>query len=42
VPNASYDVVLNPDWKALPGIPSGNDNIDVKISSNVNPTLTRC
>jgi peptide/nickel transport system substrate-binding protein len=35
-PNASYDVVLNPKWKALPGIPSGNDNIDVKINSNVN------
>ena len=36
VPNASYDVVLNPEWTALPGIPSGNDNIDVKIDSNVN------
>jgi peptide/nickel transport system substrate-binding protein len=36
VPNASYDVVLNPEWKAVPGIPSGFDNIDVKIDSNVN------
>jgi peptide/nickel transport system substrate-binding protein len=36
VPNASYDVVLNPDYTALPGIPAGTDNIDVKINSNVN------
>ena len=35
-PNASFDVVLNPKWTALPGIPSGTDNIDVKINSNVN------
>jgi peptide/nickel transport system substrate-binding protein len=36
VPNASYDDVLNPDWTALPGIPSGFDNVDIKIDSNVN------
>jgi len=35
VPNASYDVVLNPKWKPLPGIPAGHDNVDVKINSNV-------
>lgn len=35
-PNASFDVVKNPNWTPLPGIPSGYDNIDVKINSNVN------
>jgi peptide/nickel transport system substrate-binding protein len=34
-PLASYDDVLNPKYKPLPGIPAGHDNIDVKISSNV-------
>jgi peptide/nickel transport system substrate-binding protein len=37
VANESYDVVLNPHWaaEAIPGIPSGYDNVDVKVSSNV-------
>jgi peptide/nickel transport system substrate-binding protein len=35
VPNASYDVVKNADWSSVPGIPSGYDNVDVKINSNV-------
>jgi len=37
VANASYDVVKNPHWAAMkiPGIPSGYDNIDVKVSSNI-------
>ena len=37
VPNQSYDVVKNPKWaaEAIPGIPSGYDNVDVKISSNI-------
>jgi peptide/nickel transport system substrate-binding protein len=35
VPNASYSVVKNPKWTAIPGIPSGNVNVNVKINSNV-------
>ncbi|MHB8657086.1 MAG: ABC transporter substrate-binding protein [Solirubrobacteraceae bacterium] len=37
VPNASFQVVKNPHWasEAIPGIPSGYDNLSVKISSNV-------
>jgi peptide/nickel transport system substrate-binding protein len=37
VPNASFSVVKNPHWasEAIPGIPSGNADINVKISSNV-------
>jgi peptide/nickel transport system substrate-binding protein len=35
VPNQSYQVVKNPHWTAIPGIPSGSENISVKISSNV-------
>jgi peptide/nickel transport system substrate-binding protein len=37
VPNASYDVVQNPEWAkmAIPGIPAGHANVDVKISSNI-------
>jgi peptide/nickel transport system substrate-binding protein len=37
VANESYDVVKNPHWAAMaiPGIPAGHDNIDVKISSNI-------
>ncbi len=37
VPNASFQLVKNPHWTAgmIPGIPSGNSNINVKISSNV-------
>jgi peptide/nickel transport system substrate-binding protein len=35
VPNVSYSVVRNPNWTAIPGIPSGSVNqINVKISSN--------
>jgi peptide/nickel transport system substrate-binding protein len=38
VPNASFSAVKNPRWaaEAIPGIPSGNANINVKISANVN------
>jgi peptide/nickel transport system substrate-binding protein len=37
VANQSYDVVKNPEYakETIPGIPSGYDNIDVKVSSNV-------
>jgi peptide/nickel transport system substrate-binding protein len=35
VPNASFSVVKNPKWTAIPGIPSGNVNVNVKINSNV-------
>ncbi len=37
VPNASFSVVKNPQWASMsiPGIPAGNANINVKISSNV-------
>lgn len=37
VANTSYDVVKNPLWAkmAIPGIPSGYDNVDVKVNSNV-------
>jgi peptide/nickel transport system substrate-binding protein len=35
VPNASFSVVKNPKWTAIPGIPSGSVNVNVKISSNV-------
>jgi peptide/nickel transport system substrate-binding protein len=35
VANQSYDVVLNPKWKPLPGIPAGHVNVDVKVSANV-------
>jgi peptide/nickel transport system substrate-binding protein len=37
VANESYDVVKNPHWAAMaiPGIPAGYDNIDVKVSSNI-------
>ena len=37
VANQSYDVVKNPHWaaEAIPGIPSGYDNVDVKVSANV-------
>jgi peptide/nickel transport system substrate-binding protein len=36
VPNQSFSVVKNPNWskEAIPGIPSGHVNIDVKIVSN--------
>jgi peptide/nickel transport system substrate-binding protein len=37
VANQSYDVVKNPLWakEAIPGIPSGYDDVDVKVSSNI-------
>jgi peptide/nickel transport system substrate-binding protein len=37
VPNASYSLVKNPEWSKMniPGIPSGNVDVNVKISSNV-------
>jgi peptide/nickel transport system substrate-binding protein len=37
VANQSYDVVRNPHWaaEAIPGIPAGYDNVDVKVNSNV-------
>ncbi len=37
VPNQSFQVVKNPHWasEAIPGIPSGYNNISVKISANV-------
>ncbi len=34
VANKSYDVVKNPYWKPLPGIPAGQDNVDVTVNSN--------
>jgi peptide/nickel transport system substrate-binding protein len=34
-PEQSYDVVKNPDWTPIPGIPSGHVNVDVKVSANV-------
>jgi peptide/nickel transport system substrate-binding protein len=37
VPNASFSLVQNPRWaaEAIPGIPAGHVNVNVKISSNV-------
>jgi peptide/nickel transport system substrate-binding protein len=37
VPNVSFAVVRNPHWaaEAIPGIPSGKVDVDVKIQSNV-------
>jgi peptide/nickel transport system substrate-binding protein len=37
VPNQSYSLVKNPQWSKMniPGIPSGNVNVNVKISSNI-------
>jgi peptide/nickel transport system substrate-binding protein len=37
VPNQSFSVVKNPKWasEAIPGIPAGHVNVDVKISANV-------
>ena len=34
-PAQSYDVVKNPDWTPIPGIPSAHVNVDVKVSPNV-------
>jgi peptide/nickel transport system substrate-binding protein len=38
VPNVSFSEVKNPKWASMniPGIPAGNVNVNVKISSNVN------
>jgi peptide/nickel transport system substrate-binding protein len=38
VPNASFSVVQNPHWAAMaiPGIPAGHVNVNVKINPNVN------
>ena len=35
VPNQGFQVVKNPKWTPIPGIPSGTSDISVKISSNV-------
>jgi peptide/nickel transport system substrate-binding protein len=35
-PGQSYDVVKNPNWTPIPGIPSGHVNVDVKVNPNVN------
>ena len=37
VPNASFSLVKNPQWSKMdiPGIPAGNVNVNVKISSNI-------
>jgi peptide/nickel transport system substrate-binding protein len=37
VPNASFSLVKNPHWASMniPGIPAGNVNVNVKISSNI-------
>ena len=34
-PGQSYDVVKNPNWTPIPGIPSGHVNVDVKASPNI-------
>jgi peptide/nickel transport system substrate-binding protein len=34
-PNVSFDVVPNPNWKALPGIPAAHTSFAWKISSNI-------
>jgi peptide/nickel transport system substrate-binding protein len=34
-PGQSYDVIKNPNWTPIPGIPSGHVNVDVKVSPNV-------
>jgi peptide/nickel transport system substrate-binding protein len=34
-PAQSYDVVKNPDWTPIPGIPSGHVDVDVKVSPNI-------
>ena len=35
VADKSFQVVKNPEWKPLPGIPAGHDNVTVTVSSNV-------
>jgi peptide/nickel transport system substrate-binding protein len=34
-PGKSYDVVKNPDWTPIAGIPSGHVNVDVTVGSDV-------
>jgi len=34
VANQSYDVMVNPKYKPIPGVPQGQVNVDVKVSSN--------
>ncbi|MGI8802150.1 MAG: ABC transporter substrate-binding protein [Solirubrobacteraceae bacterium] len=34
VPNRSFDVVRNPNWKPLPGIDAGHVDVKVKINAN--------
>ena len=34
-PGQSFDVVRNPEWTPIPGIPSGHVNVDVKVSADV-------
>jgi peptide/nickel transport system substrate-binding protein len=34
-PSQSFDVVKNPDWTPIPGIPAGHVNVDVKVSPNI-------
>ncbi|MEA2300149.1 MAG: peptide/nickel transport system substrate-binding protein [Solirubrobacteraceae bacterium] len=36
VPNQSFSVVRNPNWKPLPGIAAGHVDVNVKITSNTN------
>ena len=44
VPNASFQLVKNPHWTAgmIPGIPSGNSNINVKTHRTSARTRCRC
>jgi peptide/nickel transport system substrate-binding protein len=39
VPEQSYDVVKNPDWTPIPGIPSGHVNVDIKVSPNISSNV---
>ena len=43
-PQHVVHVVKNPHWAAMaiPGIPAGHDNVDVKINSNVTRECRRC
>jgi peptide/nickel transport system substrate-binding protein len=35
VADKSFSVVKNPYWKPLPGIPAGQDNVDVTVNPNI-------
>ena len=41
VANQSFSVVKNPHWAsmAVPGIPAGYDNVDIKISANISSNV---